>query len=178
MKLLIYLIPVLFLLSPALLTEQNEFNGQQLSVERAAADTVDSHPGRVLIEQNCYSCHTPEMTGQKRLAPPIQMVKMHYIRDYETKEMFVDAISEWVNQPAKEKSIMPGALNRFGLMAPVAISDEDVRLIAEYLYEADLPAIKDHGNGHMMNGRQEGTKCQSLELDCSVPVRYSAKCPF
>lgn len=151
MKRLIYLIPVMVLLSAVMEAETNEISAQQQH-EGAAADTVMFQKGKTLIEQNCYSCHTPEMTGQQRLAPPIQMVKMHYMRDYETKEAFVEAIADWVNEPNKDKSIMPGALNRFGLMAPLAISEEDVRLIADYLYQADLPAVGGHGRNHMRHG--------------------------
>ena len=151
MKRLIYLIPVMLILSAIMGVESHEITGQQLD-ERAAADTVAFQQGKILIEQNCYSCHTPEMTGQQRLAPPIQMVKMHYMRDYETKEAFVDAIADWVSEPNKDKSIMPGALNRFGLMAPIAISEEDVRMIADYLYEADLTGFQGHGMRHMRHG--------------------------
>jgi len=151
MKRLIYLIPVMFLLSAVMEAGTNEITGQQQD-ERAVADTVTFQQGKILIEQNCYSCHTPEMTGRQRLAPPIQMVKMHYMRDYETKEAFVDAIADWVSEPNKDKSIMPGALNRFGLMAPIAISEEDVRLIADYLYEVDLPDFRGHGMRNMRHG--------------------------
>ena len=154
MKALIYLIPVMFLLSHMVLTEPYDASSNQVINNSVLADTVISHPGKILIEQNCYSCHTPEIAGQQRLSPPIQMVKMHYMRDYETKEAFVDAIAEWVSEPSEGKSIMPGAVNRFGLMPPYPISDEDVRLIAEYLYEVDLPAVRGHGNGHMRHGRR------------------------
>lgn len=151
MKRLIYLIPVMLILSSIMEVESHEITGQQLD-ERAAADTVTFQQGKILIEQNCYSCHTPEITGQQRLAPPIQMVKMHYMRDYEIKEAFVDAIADWVREPNKDKSIMPGALNRFGLMAPIAISEENVRLIADYLYEADLTDYQGHGMRRMRHG--------------------------
>jgi mono/diheme cytochrome c family protein len=156
MKALICLVPVLFLLFPVVVPEPYEMSFNQVKSESAVTDTVISHPGKILIEQNCYSCHSPEMTGQQRLAPPIQMVKMHYMRDFETKEAFVDAIAEWVSEPSEGKSIMPGAVNRFGLMPPYPISDEDVRLIADYLYDTDLPAVGGHGNGHMRHGRRGG----------------------
>lgn len=156
MKTLICLIPVMFWLSSATVTEPYDASSQKIKSESVSADTVISHPGKILIEQNCYSCHNPEMTGQERLAPPIQMVKMHYMRDFESKDAFVDAIAEWVSEPNEDKSIMPGALNRFGLMPPYSISDDEVRLIADYLYETDLPAVRGHGNGHMRHGRRGG----------------------
>ena len=154
MKALFFLIPAVFLLFPLSVTETNgDLSLQDKSVS-ALTDTVISHPGQVLIEQHCYSCHAPQMNGQDRLAPPIQMVKMHYTREYSSKKAFVNAIARWVENPSEEKSIMPGAINRFGLMTPYPIEEEDVRLIADYLYEADLPSIRGHRKGTMRQGRK------------------------
>jgi mono/diheme cytochrome c family protein len=130
----------------SLFTEQTEFT---------SADTTASKKGEILIEQYCYSCHSPQIRGQQRLAPPFQMVKMHYLRDFPVKEDFINAITTWVKKPNAEYSIMPGALNRFGLMPPMVINEEDVKLIANYLYNADLPEFRGHGK-RMMHGRQRG----------------------
>lgn len=126
-----------------------------IQTEITSADTVASKKGEILIKQYCYSCHSPQMRGLQRLAPPFQMVKMHYLRDYPVKEDFINAISAWVKEPNADYSIMPGALNRFGLMPPMVINDEDVKLIANYLYSADLPNFRGHGK-RMMHGKQSG----------------------
>ena len=152
MKITVKLLPVAFLFILVMVPATNGALSFQLQAESAAEDTVTTKHGEILIEQYCYSCHNPQMRGQQRLAPPFLMVKMHYMRDYAAKESFVDAISAWVKEPNEDKSIMPGALNRFGLMPPMMINDEDVRLIADYLYDADLPDFR--GNGHQNRNMQ------------------------
>jgi len=148
MKLLALLISTTIILSFSLKKEHVVDNHPQL-LQKTATDTVGTTPGEVLIEQYCYTCHSPQMRGQQRLAPPFQMVKMHYMRDYSSREEFTDAISAWVKNPGTDRSIMPGALNRFGLMPPMMIEDKDLKLIAEYLYDADLPDFRGRGNGRM-----------------------------
>ena len=155
MKLMTLLLPMIFLLWYGLKSETISEIHPQLQQEYAA-DTVSTKHAEVLIEQYCYTCHSPQMRGQQRLAPPFQMVKMHYMRDYATKELFIDAISAWVKEPNADKSIMPGALNRFGLMPPMMMNDEDVRLIADYLYETDMPDFRGHGNGRMHRRQRRG----------------------
>jgi len=117
--------------------------------EEIAADTITTKNAEILIEQYCYACHSPQMRGQQRLAPPFQMVQMHYLRDYPAKEDFINAISAWVKEPNADNSIMPGALNRFGLMPPMMMNEDDVKLIADYLFDTDLPDFRGHGNGRM-----------------------------
>lgn len=148
MKLLTLLISMTIMLSFGLKTEHVVEIHPQLQ-QNTASDSISTKTGEVLIEQYCYTCHSPQMRGQQRLAPPFQMVKMHYMRDYTTKEQFTDAITAWVKNPGTDRSMMPGALNRFGLMPPMMIEDEDLKLIAEYLYDADLPDFRGQGNGRM-----------------------------
>lgn len=155
MKLLALLISTTIILSFSLKKEHVIENHPQL-LKKASADTVSMKQAEVLIEQYCYACHSPKMRGQKRLAPPFQMVKMHYLRDHETKEQFTEAISSWVKEPDADRSIMPGALNRFGLMPPMMIKDEDLRLIADYLYDADLPDFRGRGSGRMHRRQGRG----------------------
>ena len=155
MKIMTLILPMAFLIWHGLKSEIIGEIHLQLQ-EEIAADTVSTKQAEVLIKQYCYTCHSPQMRGQQRLAPPFQMVKMHYMRDYETKELFIDAISVWVKEPNADKSIMPGALNRFGLMPPMMIDDEIVRQIAAYLYEIDMPDFRGHGNGRMQRRQRRG----------------------
>lgn len=149
--------------------------------EDSFSDTLDVKQAQALIMQNCYSCHTPEMNSQPRIAPPIQMVRSHYIRDYTKEEDFVAAISDWVKAPDSQKSIMPGALNRFGLMPQMRISDEIVREIAAYLYRTDMTSMhgsSGHGKhqqgniGHgMQNNAQNGQQRKTnAAADTTVPA--------
>ncbi|HMB41021.1 MAG TPA: hypothetical protein VKM37_03515 [Balneolaceae bacterium] len=148
MKLLPLIILMALLLSFGINAEHVD-EGIQQPQKETAADTVSTKNAEVLIKQYCHTCHSPLTRGQQRLAPPFQMVKMHYLRDYPAKSDFINAISAWVKEPNADYSIMPGAMNRFGLMPPMMINDEDLRLIAEYLFEVDLPEFRGRGTGRM-----------------------------
>ncbi len=100
----------------------------------------DSKTGAELYKQNCAVCHgsTGGMDMQKRVAPPIAAVRMHYISTYADKDSFVQAVSEWVEQQDESKSLMPGAIRRFNIMPPISIAKADAEKIAAYIYDGDI----------------------------------------
>ncbi len=91
-----------------------------------------------LLEKNCYSCHTPYQGA--RLAPPMFKVKDHYIDEFDTEQKFVEAISLFALNPNEENVRMPGAKNKFGLMPKSVFNEADLKLIAKYLFYADMEA--------------------------------------
>lgn len=93
--------------------------------------------GKMLMENNCFSCHNTQGTDNM-LAPPMSRVKDHYWDDEITKEDFVSAIVEWCENPTEEKSVMPGARRKFGLMPKQGFDLKEVEAIASYLYETEL----------------------------------------
>ena len=101
--------------------------------------------GQDSFNKLCLSCHVT--SGRPTIAPPIFGVINHVKSAYPTKTEFVDRIVNWVANPQKEKSLMPGAIRRFGVMPKLPYDPIEVRLIAEYLYDGknDLPAwYKEH----------------------------------
>ena len=52
-------------------------------------DLNDSHPGKKLLETNCYVCHNPTTDHDSRIAPPMIAVKKHYISETTTKQEFI-----------------------------------------------------------------------------------------
>ncbi len=99
--------------------------------------------GLALMEKNCYSCHNTQGTDNM-LAPPMQRVKDHYKNDETTKNDFVKAIVDWCKNPTEEKSQMPGARNKFGLMPKQEFDEKEVEIIAAYLFENDLDQSCSH----------------------------------
>jgi hypothetical protein len=65
-------------------------------------------------------------------------VREHYYRQDISKEEFVSKVTSYALNPTQEASIMPGAVRNFGLMPKSAFKEEDVRNIAEYIYDNDL----------------------------------------
>lgn len=125
---------------------------------------ADANQGKTLFEQHCLSCHAPRGAGRhhgqgsdstkpRRLAPPMAMVKKHYLRAYPERDAFVAAVSAWVAEPKTEQARLGHALEKFGLM-PAQNLNADTRVrIAAYIYDS-VPAGK-----CKKGGGKHGSKC-------------------
>ena len=104
----------------------------------ASDDT--NNEGEALYKTHCSSCHgsTGGMDMNKRVAPPIAAVRMHYIGSYPDKNSFVLAVSQWVEKQDASQSLMRGAIRRFNIMPPVKIAKEDAEKIAAYIFDGDI----------------------------------------
>lgn len=98
----------------------------------------EPHPGEKLIEKHCYLCHNTETPAGSRIGPPMTHVKNHYLEAYPTQEDFTKHLIAFVQQPAEDIAIMPGALNKFGLMPKQQFPAEALNQIADYMYNHDL----------------------------------------
>ena len=96
------------------------------------------HPGKKLLEEKCYVCHSPNASHDNRLAPPMIAVKKHYISKNTTKEAFIEAMQNWIKNPNKENAKMYGAVNRFGVMPKLEFSEETIKQISDYMYDYDI----------------------------------------
>lgn len=96
------------------------------------------HPGKALLEQNCYACHDATTAHEERIAPPMFAIKKHYLRNEVTKEDFTQMILDWTSGPSEEKAKMPGAIEKFGVMPYQKFDPAEIELIAAYLYETEL----------------------------------------
>ncbi len=57
-----------------------------------------------------------------------------YLKKYTKKEEFVKAIMNWVPNTSKEKALLSDVVKRFNVMPPMPIEKEDLKKIAETLY--------------------------------------------
>ena len=133
-------------------------------------DTLDviaseSHPGKKIMETLCYTCHDATTTEENRLGPPMAAIKRRYLIGGRTKDEFTNEILAWIAKPSLEKSKMPGAVDRFGVMPYLPAPEENIKHIAEYLYDYDIEQPewfeehyqKSHGRGQGMgNGMGKG----------------------
>lgn len=97
----------------------------------------EPHPGKVILERECYMCHDPKTKMVDRIAPPMEAIKRHYIDSTVTQEEFTEALIKWVNDPETETKI-PAAHKRFGPMPYLPNRDEAVAKIADYIYNNEL----------------------------------------
>ncbi len=125
---------------------------------------ANTNQDQALFEQHCLSCHAPKGEGRhhgqgsdsttpRRLAPPMAMVKKHYLGAYPERDAFVAAVSAWVAEPRSEQARLGHALETFGLM-PAQNLNADTRVrIAGYIYDS-VPAGK-----CKKGGGKHGSKC-------------------
>lgn len=124
---------------------------------------ANNHPGKKLMETNCYVCHSPTASHDDRIGPPMIAIKKHYIDDETTKEQFIADMKAWIKNPNETDAKMRGAVRRFGVMPKQAFPEETIEKIADYMYdfEIDQPEwFEDHFNEekgkHNGNGQGKG----------------------
>mgnify|MGYP004449612589 CR=1 FL=1 len=101
--------------------------------------TTSSEVGKKLMETKCYLCHNPSIgDNNQRIAPPMIAVKARYLDTYGDRESFVKGIVEFVKAPSKEKAMMWGAVRRYGLMPSQQFPEDEIRKIAEYIFDYQI----------------------------------------
>ncbi|WP_324720828.1 Tll0287-like domain-containing protein [Salinimicrobium sp. HB62] len=131
-----FLLPVVALLLLAGCQDSKaEYSAPETTNLRIAA-VKQEHPGKKLMETYCYTCHSPSAPmNEGRIGPPMAAVKAHYLMNNSTKEGFIDRVVSFVEEPSAERSEMPGAIKKFGLMPYQEFPEGTVEKIAEYLYD-------------------------------------------
>jgi len=117
------------------------------------------------METLCYTCHDATTLEEARLCPPMAAIKRRYLLEGGTRDEFINEILAWTEKPSLEKAKMRGAVDRFGVMPYLAFPKDNIKEIAEYLYDNDIDQPewfeehyqKNHGNGQGMGkGRGMG----------------------
>lgn len=151
----VYLLIVLSLV----LVSCNNSKNKKLS----AFDTqmeANKHPGKKLMETNCYTCHSPSASQADRIGPPMIAIKKHYIDDNTTKEEFIADIQSWIKNPNAQDAKMHGAVKRFGVMPKQAFPEETIAKIADYMFDYDIDQpewFEKHFNEEKGNHKGQGS---------------------
>ncbi|MBK5214316.1 MAG: DUF3365 domain-containing protein [Flavobacteriaceae bacterium] len=138
---------------------RSEYLAMAESNEFPEMEIIQEHPGKQLMENNCYVCHNPKTSEEAMIAPPMIAVKMHYISEDTSKEDFVKAMIDWAKNPSEEKSKMPGAIKKFGLMPYQFYPEETIQQIADYIFDSEIEEpvwFEEHFN--KMHGDSSGMK--------------------
>ncbi|MCH8546410.1 MAG: DUF3365 domain-containing protein [Cryomorphaceae bacterium] len=102
--------------------------------------------GKALASKYCEACHA-KGSGRMRVAPSLNAVRTHYLDAFPEEEDFIYAIVDFVRHPSREKSVMPGAVEKFGLMSALSYSEDKIESIARYLYHVDESEGEEKGKG-------------------------------
>lgn len=129
------------------------------SISATNTTMENEHPGKALMEKNCYLCHSPSADHDNRIAPPMIAIKKHYINSSTTKDEFKKAMQAWIKNPLDSMAKMRGAVRRFGLMPKAFYPEETIDQISEYLYDYEIEQpdwFEDHTN--KTKRKQQGKK--------------------
>ena len=94
--------------------------------------------GLELLTQNCLVCHKNPETQFEIIAPPMEAIKRKYLKHYDSKEKFINALVSWANEPDAIKSLMHGAIQEFEVMPDLEVNEDDFVIIANYIYDNEL----------------------------------------
>ena len=129
-----------------------------------------THPGKKLMETNCYVCHSPTASHDNRIAPPMVAIKKHYISKGTTKEEFKKEMQKWIENPSKEDAKMFGAVRRFGVMPKTPFPKETIEQIADYMFDNDIEQpewFEEHFNeekGNNQKSKEAKKRMQKQEV--------------
>jgi mono/diheme cytochrome c family protein len=95
--------------------------------------------GKTTFETVCSTCHTVD--PPHKLAPPMSHVARRYRMAFKSEEEAVAAMVAFVLKPDATKATMPPmAIERFGLMPPLPLSEGQLRAVAKYIWSLGEPA--------------------------------------
>ena len=141
---------------------KNTYSGIDNTTKELAMAVSQDHPGKQLMENNCYVCHNPKTSEERMIAPPMIAVKMHYLTEDISKENFINKLMLFVQNPSEEKSKMRGAVKKFGLMPYQFYPENTIGQIADYMFDHEIEEpkwfaehyAKMHGNSPRMMGKR------------------------
>lgn len=133
---------------------------ETVSSETPAKEIIsEPHPGENLFMAYCYSCHNNTPDKESRIAPPIFAIQQRYLKEYPTKEKFVEAIIAFTTNPNEENALMREAIQTFGVMPQMSYAKEDLKHLADYIFEGKFThplGETQKGNGERLEPRQRG----------------------
>ena len=88
---------------------------------------------------HCLICHrVDDLTIDEMLAPPLWAVRAHYLAEYPEPQTFVNAVTAFVIDPQADRSLLPYAVEHYGLKAPVSLDEEKIRAVAWAIYAGQV----------------------------------------
>lgn len=122
-----------------------------MMTDKVVTQPGSENKGYELMTQKCFICHfkTPDPSRRDQMiAPPMLRVQEHYKPAYPNKEEFVKAVMAIVNNPSEENTLMPGAVRKFNVMPKVEYDQQELKLIAEAIFDTDFGSSHKRGKMH------------------------------
>ncbi len=149
-------------------SSENNETEKQISDNNVAIENDNSESYK-LMKQKCMICHiekpSPDMKG-KMTAPPMMRIKEHYMPSFPSKEAFIKAVVDFSKNPTEDKVLMPGATRKFNIMPNLGYTEEDLKIIAEVIYNTDfgtMQRMKKMGSLELNDGKKWELKPEAIE---------------
>jgi len=101
-----------------------------LAFGSSATVAANEVKGQSEFQQFCSACHEQG----SRLAPPVGQVSLHLNSAFDQFERAQVFIRDYVQSPDQNKALMPGAVQRFGLMPALPLPDEVLNKVSHYFW--------------------------------------------
>jgi cytochrome c2 len=113
-------------------------NEDSMSSRMKAKMTEESHPGKELFKKHCSLCHSLDAPEGSRIAPLAGEMVGKYKAVHAEKNAFTAAMLGFIQQPTEEKTLMPDAIQKYGLMPKQQFPSDALNEIVDYLFNADF----------------------------------------
>ena len=121
-------------------TEAPEEDNAEALAKKEAEEAARKE-AQAIYEKNCQSCHA--MAPPSPNAPSIIALAGQYRARYSKRAGAVADMASFIKEPAVGKSILgTSTLERFGLMAPLSLPDEELEKVAGWLWDQYDPEFE------------------------------------
>lgn len=96
--------------------------------------------GFKVLNTSCFSCHNPNPNNKIKVAPSVKELKLAYINEFKDFESFTKHFIAFQQNPTKHNSIMPEAVEKYGIMPKLEYTKEQLKAVASYLYTSNIEA--------------------------------------
>ena len=179
MKKLIALLAVLSIFS---CNQAKKKDSSKKNIKITSAEKVTIPPGKKLLETKCFVCHNSSTPNDERVAPPMIAIKAHYIGENTSEEEFTNNFLNFVLNPTKENAVMRGAVKRYGIMPYQKFEEQDLKKIANYLYNYKIEEpswFKEHWESKQdksyINTGKKVSDIQSNKTSEEIGLEYAMK---
>lgn len=123
------------------LSNCKEVTKPQIDSASRAAQTARNDDLTLLVN-SCTNCHSLTSDSENQIAPDLSQIKERYLLKSSNRIEFVELMSGFLLEPKEEISLMPDAIDKYGLMSKLTLTKEIYKEIISSLYDADLNKLK------------------------------------
>ncbi len=115
----------------------------EAELQAAGLDPIDFRQGQRHYDLFCTNCHAAPTSAsapepRAMLGPPSYAVAYYYRRAFPDARERSAAIAKFTARPTEEDAIMPWAVEQYGLMAPMPLSETQLNEISVFLATAEF----------------------------------------